>query len=460
MGETDSHRKAKWYDNEHKCAAIAILLLMAIVLISLGSINLYQSQRAAEYATPRPTQHIPITREDASSTVGRPSRTTALPNLKWPPSTIKSEDETEVGAKGDFLDSILPDETMTTFSPGDSITSEESNTEIKSVEDSKLPHPDYTTTTTSMQSEVTTEEESLTWFPGDSIITEPSIETKPIPTLSIDSDSSTRIPTLAPNLPSFNHDRATHFTKLDFVADEWYKPVYSIFDSPATYEEAENICETQLTIGDTRHNQTLPSIHMYEAMINKIVEMMPAVFEGKAMWTGLYTYSSLIRDLSDVVFARGYGLPNDQGYFFMTHNSKSFCPPFNVESMADVVWNTYHEIKSRKENKKFLIRIVKDFTYLNKPKSKWPTGWFPGCLRPHDSIFLDSKELNFVCQTSFLNSKDIENWRPPSQPLPFHLNRMKRKMSGIVQKLRPSYIDSVLPLLQLIPIPNPLLTLD
>jgi len=68
------------------------------------------------------------------------------------------------------------------------------------VEDSKLPHPDYTTTTTSMKSEVTTEEEGLTWFPGDSIITEPSTETKPIPTLSIDSDSTTRIPTLPPNL--------------------------------------------------------------------------------------------------------------------------------------------------------------------------------------------------------------------------------------------------------------------
>jgi len=172
------------------------------------------------------------------------------------------------------------------------------------------------------------------------------------------------------------------------------------------------------------------------------------------MWTGLYTYSSLIRDLSDVVFARAYGLPNDQGSFFMTHNSNSFCPPFNVESMADVVWITYHAIKSRKENKKFLIRIVKDFTYLNKPKTKWPTGWFPGCLRPYDSK-KDPKELNFVCQTSFLGSKNMEKWKSPSQRLPFHLNRMKRKRNGIFLKLQSSNIDSILPSLQLIPISNP-----
>jgi len=241
-----------------------------------------------------------------------------------------------------------------------------------------------------------------------------------------------------------------HYTKLDFTAHEWYKPVYSIYNSTVTYEEAENICIENW-------NQTLPTIHMYEALINKIVEKMPTRYEGKAMWTGLYTYSSLISDMNDVVFARAYGLPNDQGYFFMTQNTKSFCPPFNDESTAKVAWNTYYEIKYRNEKKNSLIRIVKDFTYIYKPKTMWPTGWFPGCLRPHDSIFLDSKELNFVCQTSFLDSKDIENWRPPSQPLPFHLNRINRKRSGIVQKLRPSYIDSVLPLLQLIPIPNPLL---
>lgn len=393
-GEKDSQRKTKWYDNEHKIVMLATFILLSIAFFSLAFINLYLSKKAAAETRPRPITQIPII-VPASTTDGR-YRTT-LPGLL----------------------------------------------------------------TTTVQYKVTAESDafpkSITWDDEETTITEePTTEIKTIPT----DDSTTTLKTIP---LSVGHDRTAYYTKLDFAIDEWYKPIYSLFNSPATYEEAEKICETPLTIGNVRHDQTLPSVHMYEALINKVVEIMPTVYGGKAMWTGFYTPSSKIGDLNDVQH-RVYGPTSDnsairltRGEFYMVHNTQSFCPPFNDALTAEQVWNEY-KMKYRMKTAKTRIQIVKDFTYSNEPKTNWPTGWFPGCMRPYNSS-TDPAELNFVCQTTFLDSKDIENWAPPSQKLPFHLNRMKvaeekweRRKRINVRKLPSSDIDNILHTLKLIPV--------
>jgi hypothetical protein len=245
---------------------------------------------------------------------------------------------------------------------------------------------------------------------------------------------------------------ATHYTKLDFAADEWYKPIYSLFNGPATYKEAEKICKTPLMIGEVKHDQTLPSVHMYDALINKAVEKMLNVYGGNAMWTGLVTYTADMIDLENELQTLVYGLPEHKGVFSLLDNAQSFCPPFNDQLTVQQVWKTYKATRLSEE-KYPVIRLVKDFTYSNKPKCNWPTGWFPGCLRPYDPA-TDPKELNFVCQTNFIEPKDIQNWSVSRQKLPFHLNRMETVDGRWDRQLPSSDIDSVLASLKLIPVSN------
>ena len=460
-------RKKNWFDNEHKVVMIAILILMAIVFFSLAGEPSLIGGRCR--TTVQPSLKL-IASTEAPTTTIQSEITTKLDENESFSTAISSDEETttmksEVTTEEDsnLLDSLLkrlfsspdtettiiPIDDFSTLSSSDSTVTEEATTEmdIIPIEVTTLPHPDTTTTAI-----------LTTLAPITEMITIP-IEVTTVPHPDTTTTTTTIPTTLAPIQSSVNQDRPTHYTKLDFAKDEWYKPVYSLFNAPATYEKAENICKTPLKIGDLTQDQTLPSVHMYEALINKVVEMMPSVYGGKAMWTGFYTPASKIGDLNDLLH-RVYGPSDNEGQFYMVKNTHSFCPPFNDESTAEQVWNTY-KMKYRFETAERDIQIVKDFTYSNEPKTNWPPGWFPGCMRPYNSS-IDPIELNFVCQTNFLDSTDIENWKPLIQKLPFHLNRMKivggkwdRKRKNF-RKMPSSDIDNILHTLQLISVPNQL----
>ena len=79
--------------------------LVAIVLISLGSINIYQSKMAARYATLSRKQHIPITRDDATSTAERLSHTTELSSLR---KDFANNDKIQRLASGHTLERPIP----------------------------------------------------------------------------------------------------------------------------------------------------------------------------------------------------------------------------------------------------------------------------------------------------------------------------------------------------------------
>ena len=367
-------RKKNWFDNEHKVVMIAILILMAIVFFSLAG---------------------------EPSLIGGRCRTTVQPSLKLiasteaPTTTIQSEITTKLDENESFSTAISHSISTTMKSE---VTTEEDSNLLDSLLKRLFSSPDTETTIIPI-------DDFSTLSPSDSTVTEEAtteMDTIPIEVTTLphpDTTTTAILTTLAPIQSSVNHDRPTHYTKLDFAKDEWYKPVYSLFNAPATYEKAENICKTPLKIGDLTQDQTLPSVHMYEALINKVVEMMPSVYGGKAMWTGFYTPASKIGDLNDLLH-RVYGPSDNEGQFYMVKNTQSFCPPFNDGSTAEQVWNTY-KMKYRFETAERDIQIVKDFTYSNEPKTNWPPGWFPGCMRPYNSS-IDPIELNFVCQTNFV----------------------------------------------------------
>ena len=78
MGNDDEPRfqkKRKWYNSNHSVALISIIVMMAIVLLILAGINIYQSKKVAAATRTSPCcTHIPITAE--------PSSTITSPRLK------------------------------------------------------------------------------------------------------------------------------------------------------------------------------------------------------------------------------------------------------------------------------------------------------------------------------------------------------------------------------------------
>ena len=59
--------------------------------------------------------------------------------------------------------------------------------------------------------------------------------------------STTPLIPIVPIIP-YNSPQMTYYTKLPYAADDWYKLVYSLFNTTATFEEAEETCQTPLTI--------------------------------------------------------------------------------------------------------------------------------------------------------------------------------------------------------------------
>ena len=244
----------------------------------------------------------------------------------------------------------------------------------------------------------------------------------------------------------------TFYTQLHFAGDEWYKPVYSLFDSATTFEGATKYCQDPLVISDSLTlNQSLPDFLMYDDMINLALIINPEVYSGKLLWTNIYT-SSLSNSDSAMVYGMAQNGTDNQ--LKMTNFPQLFCPPFNTFT-TDAHWMKY---KTRfDQSQPTIMRFVKDFRYSDTETKSWPNpDWFPGCWKeynrglPYASDFIsiesqDPLKLPFVCQSFFGDPQNMK-LTGKTQKLPYHLNSlMPSNIPKILHSLEFKSPDSTIP---------------
>ena len=247
------------------------------------------------------------------------------------------------------------------------------------------------------------------------------VETQPTTSSTVLVRATTPVTT-----PKIN-PKLTYITISEADEDEWYMPIYSLFDSATTFYDAQTQCKKP-AVFSTRmiKNQSLPDFLMFDDLINLAVTKNPSVYSGKLLWTNIYT-SSLSNSDSAMVYGMAQNGTDNQ--LKMTNFPQLFCPPYNTFT-TDAHWMKYKARYAKIKPTK--IRFVKDFTY---PKRLPNSTWFPGCWKEYNRglnltddmgalLQEDPLQLPFVCQTFiFTDSQDMK-LTGKTQKLPYHLNAL------------------------------------